>query len=446
MINDLTNIEIDRRNALIHPEVLNSGNYSISIYHKKINGAGIFEFKIKNSMSLVLNETVKSSSAIQKSTFDFSCNGHKADFIFETSFPGKINISRVVMERKSSKNMTESQKRIGFVIPYAMYGGAEVYVKNIIEMLVGLNIVVDLIYINKNPLENIIECDYVRHINCKYFRNFKNYILSFQYSVLFFYNSKNVFDKVRESNINLNTKIVEIIHSDLEWSDSISPLEDRNHVDEVIKIHEALHPNIERYKFMPPMVNHHRFKPGQRNRKIVGTVARFSNEKNLFYILELAKILRDHKFIVVGEGNLKEEFIRKISAFGLTNVSVQAFTLQVENWYKQFGLFLLPSHVEGLPITILEAMSCNIPVVAPNIGGISGLISEGLVCELTRNPLEDANLIKNMIRNNLETRDYIIENYSYEVGLKRFKEIIAEKSLSVRPPYLFEKIMDCYYE
>ena len=48
----------------------------------------------------------------------------------------------------------------------------------------------------------------------------------------------------------------------------------------------------------------------------------------------------------------------------------------------------------GIPITILEALSCNIPVFATPVGGISKLIDLGYIKELTLNSAVDSENIK----------------------------------------------------
>jgi len=103
---------------------------------------------------------------------------------------------------------------------------------------------------------------------------------------------------------------------------------------------------------------------------------RYVPEKGVRFLLEAAKIVvnafPDARFFLVGYGKGLAETIRFRNVLGLSNhvdmfnVMEQGRLLKLLN---RCTLFVLPSLSEGLPSTVLEAMSCGKPVVlTANIG------------------------------------------------------------------------------
>jgi len=84
--------------------------------------------------------------------------------------------------------------------------------------------------------------------------------------------------------------------------------------------------------------------------------------------------------LVVGsgeeEGNLRQ--LAQTLRLG-PNVSFSGAVdpTEIENIYRVADLFILPSHGEGMPNVLLEAMSHGIPAVASAIGGVVDLITDG---------------------------------------------------------------------
>lgn len=106
--------------------------------------------------------------------------------------------------------------------------------------------------------------------------------------------------------------------------------------------------------------------------------------KGLFDLIKCAeyvcKVYSDVKFVVCGRGPFllklekeiqKMDLQRKIVLLGYVKRSK---LIQI---YQNATIHVVPSHYEGLPTTLLEAMSCGLPVVATDIGGNNEVISFG---------------------------------------------------------------------
>lgn len=102
--------------------------------------------------------------------------------------------------------------------------------------------------------------------------------------------------------------------------------------------------------------------------KVIGTVGRFSIEKNSAFNIEIFKEIhkRDSRtrLVIVGEGELKNEIEYKIKEYSLENsVMLLGRRNDVYDLLNCFDVFLLPSLSEGLPIVLVEAQCNGLPCV-----------------------------------------------------------------------------------
>jgi glycosyltransferase involved in cell wall biosynthesis len=118
------------------------------------------------------------------------------------------------------------------------------------------------------------------------------------------------------------------------------------------------------------------------NKKIViGSVSRFCEQKNIIQsVLTAVKIARKDKrfqFIFIGDGELWER-CHKIVKFAKMEkqIVLTGWQNNIDEWLTKFDVFFLFSKWEGLPISILEAMSVGLPVIASDIKGNNELVTK----------------------------------------------------------------------
>jgi glycosyltransferase involved in cell wall biosynthesis len=108
-------------------------------------------------------------------------------------------------------------------------------------------------------------------------------------------------------------------------------------------------------------------------------VARFDSPKNQTFLIEALHELRTLPFEMkfVGDGPELDECKKLVLSLGLTNnVYFLGARNDVPNLLAESNVFLLLSNWEGLPLTILEAMSHSLPIVASDVGGVPETIQE----------------------------------------------------------------------
>ena len=110
------------------------------------------------------------------------------------------------------------------------------------------------------------------------------------------------------------------------------------------------------------------------------TVGRLSREKAQADLLIAFKQLLSHadvkaRLVIVGDGPDRERLEAAVDAEGLRDRV--SFTGQVSNvslYYALADVFSLPSHSEGSPNVLLEAMAADLPIVATNVGGVPEIL------------------------------------------------------------------------
>ena len=118
---------------------------------------------------------------------------------------------------------------------------------------------------------------------------------------------------------------------------------------------------------------------------VVGTIGRLDPVKNQKILIDALASIRaaatkDSPNVVVaivGDGALKTDLEKRIVEKNLeAYVWLPGARDDVVSLLSQFDLFVLPSIAEGIPISLLEAMSMQLPIVASSVGGIPDVVPE----------------------------------------------------------------------
>jgi glycosyltransferase involved in cell wall biosynthesis len=113
------------------------------------------------------------------------------------------------------------------------------------------------------------------------------------------------------------------------------------------------------------------------------TVASHVRLKGLDHLLHAAAAIaagrRDFALDLVGDGPCRAQHEALARELGIDEL-VKFHGLQpkptVSELMRRGSLFVLPSLTENLPVSIIEAMACGLPVVATHVGGIPELVDE----------------------------------------------------------------------
>jgi glycosyltransferase involved in cell wall biosynthesis len=114
----------------------------------------------------------------------------------------------------------------------------------------------------------------------------------------------------------------------------------------------------------------------------IGTVGRLVPVKDFHLFLDVAAEIRRQtkkvRFSILGDGPLKEQLIQKAEDLKMQDcVEFLSPLPDPLPYYQSLDLYLNTSLHEGIPLSILEAMACAKPVIAPRVGGIPEIISHG---------------------------------------------------------------------
>lgn len=113
---------------------------------------------------------------------------------------------------------------------------------------------------------------------------------------------------------------------------------------------------------------------------VVSYIGRLSQEKGTRYLPVIAERLvkRGAFFLIVGDGPERKFLQRAIGRRGIeSSVRMLGHRNDIRNILAASSVVVLPSQVEGFPVTLLESMAMEVPVVASDVGEVRSIVEDG---------------------------------------------------------------------
>jgi glycosyltransferase involved in cell wall biosynthesis len=125
--------------------------------------------------------------------------------------------------------------------------------------------------------------------------------------------------------------------------------------------------------------------PSPRPREnLVLFLGRLERNKGVFDLLDAVsraqKQIPDLRLVCAGDGDIESatRYAEKVSVRGAVSFPGWIGPAEKQSLMDRAAVCVLPSYAEGLPMSLLEAMACGLPVIATDVGGIPDLVADGV--------------------------------------------------------------------
>ena len=170
--------------------------------------------------------------------------------------------------------------------------------------------------------------------------------------------------------------------------------------------------------------------------KVIGTAARLAVQKAPLDMVRAVAALRrpDVYMVWLGGGHLRAKTERLIEAEGLTGRFLLAGDRNdVADLLPAFDVFALSSLWEGLPCSVVEAMTCGIPVVATAVNSVPEVVVSGRTGLVAR-PGDPASLTRALA--------YVLDHPTHAAQMAAAAQ--AQIRHQFRPELMGEELMEVY--
>jgi glycosyltransferase involved in cell wall biosynthesis len=178
-------------------------------------------------------------------------------------------------------------------------------------------------------------------------------------------------------------------------------------------------------------------------RRVVGTVGLLREQKGHRYLLEAAERIltrrNDVEFVLVGDGELRDELVAEASRRGLERrVRFLGHRDDIPELLAMFDVFALSSTFEGMCLAVAEALATSTPVVATDVGGVGQTVVHGETGLLV--PPRDAEALAAGILQLLDDEDEA--RRLAEAGRERVLRLYALPRMVAATEALYQRALD----
>jgi glycosyltransferase involved in cell wall biosynthesis len=302
----------------------------------------------------------------------------------------------------------------------------------------------------KNFVEVIRKCDIVHahghaymssYIACKVAEKYKKPFILTQHNTFIDYQSwLNLVEQINDWTVG---RVV------LKGSDRVITVS-RKTMEYVLKLGadmsktSVMHNGVDTTFFHPMNREESRDKLGlPKNKTVILTIRRLVYKNGLDTFIESASLLtRDYPhllFIVIGKGPNRKLIEKRVRELDIDdNVRLTGFVPEklLPLYYNAADYFVIPSSSgEGLPLVLLEAMACGLPVIATTVGGTPEIVKDmkNGVLVPPRNPKALAETISKFLSNKElglaigeEARNTVEDRFTWEENVRRLQNVYDE--------------------
>jgi len=139
--------------------------------------------------------------------------------------------------------------------------------------------------------------------------------------------------------------------------------------------------------------------------------------------------------VLVGRGNEKDNLMKLVTKLSIPQdkVILTGFRNDTGNILKSLNIYVQPSLSEGLPVSLLEALSVKVPVIATDVGGVAEILGKKSEYGSLVRPRSSTDIYESLMKisQNLEefkgraeiARGVIKEKFSLEIMARKYAEI-----------------------